>query len=332
MSRWATTLDAALAILRERGVIDGSFTECVPLAGGTESEVATLGRGAGPELVVKLNRPGAVRAAAQFMITYRDSPLVTPLRYVDPESRFLVYAYVPGVLTRACEVPLDKTQTLLALTHHLLSRYVPLSQSDPLPHAVPLSGSLPLTGSVAAGDEMAGWLDEWYEPEGERPCGRTWQAFLATEVSYRHALVRPHLPSGAGALVDDLVAAPRRRGEGPLSLLHGDCGAHNLLFREGRLVAALDPRPALGEPIFDLAFAFVSWPDHLTLDTILPAAELLERAGRWRPAASARRCVLSEEVVIALYSRIGTCLVHHPSDLPAYLQSWGYWMALLRGE
>ena len=70
--------------------------------------------------------------------------------------------------------------------------------------------------------------------------------------------------------MQSLAVAALRRGDWPLYLLHGDAGAHNLVFRDGRLVAVIDPLPTVGEPIFDLTFAFVSWPGDLTMDTILP--------------------------------------------------------------
>lgn len=37
------------------------------------------------------------------------------------------------------------------------------------------------------------------------------------------------------------------------------------------------------------------------------------------------RQTLWEEVLIALYMRLGTCLVHHLKDLPAYLEAWSRW-------
>lgn len=157
-----------------------------------------------------------------------------------------------------------------------------------------------------------------------------WQDFLGLALADRHETVRPYLPPGAEALARDLAAAPQRRGKGPLYLLHGDCGAHNFVVRDGRLASVIDPLPLAGEPIFELAFAFASWPGDLTLDAIWPAAEALERAGLWLPSPGERRRVLFEEVVIALYSRVGTFVTWHPADVPAYVEAWSYWTALLQ--
>ena len=38
---------------------------------------------------------------------------------------------------------------------------------------------------------------------------------------------------------------------------------------------------------------------------------------------------LSEEVTITLYLRMGTCLMHHPRDLPAYLEAWDRWKRMV---
>jgi hypothetical protein len=297
----------ALAELRLHGVIDAGDVACVTLRDGADTAVVALDRGTGPELVVKLAQPGILWAAARFLEAYRGLPLVPTLRHVDPAFRFLVYDWAPGVIGREMEAPVDKAQTLLALTRALLCRYIP------------------------AGTAVGCQLDELYGPEDGWPRGRTWQGFLRMRLAGRHDTVRSHLPRGAAAFVRRLAAAPRRRGEGPLYLLHGDCGAHNFVFRGGRLSAVIDPLPMAGEPVFELAFAFVSWPGDLTLETILPAAEALERAGLWRPPPRKRRRLLIEEVVIALYSRVGTFVVNRPADVPAYLEAWAHWTDLLRG-
>jgi hypothetical protein len=38
---------------------------------------------------------------------------------------------------------------------------------------------------------------------------------------------------------------------------------------------------------------------------------------------------LKEEVIVNLYCRIGTCIRHHPEDLPLYL---GAWKGLMLGK
>nr|WP_239587430.1 phosphotransferase [Bacillus pakistanensis] len=45
--------------------------------------------------------------------------------------------------------------------------------------------------------------------------------------------------------------------KGPF-LLHGDCGVHNFVFKGGSLSGVIDPTPVLGEPLYDLLYAFCS--------------------------------------------------------------------------
>jgi Ser/Thr protein kinase RdoA (MazF antagonist) len=143
------------------------------------------------------------------------------------------------------------------------------------------------------------------------------------------------MPERDRRVVEQVARAERRIEAAPPSLLHGDCGAHNFLFesgsaeeheqaRVGRLVGVIDPDPLLGYPIYDLAFAFVSWPNGLRPEAIVPAAEALREAGRWRPNGDLHEA-LWDEVMIALYMRMATCLVQHPHDLPAYLEAWPRW-------
>jgi hypothetical protein len=324
------------AELRAAGIVDAGLTRCDMLAGGTTSRVAALSRpGQPPELVVKLTRPEAIRAEAAFRRTYAGSPLLPRLRFVDPAYRFLVCDFVPGIKVRYGEGAADTREVLLTLVRDLVGLY---------------RGYAPLPGSQHGGVARLTDLPEDVPHEAhatgaadvQPPAGGVsmrWPQFLGDHVAYRHAALAPFVPEGDRRFVEQLARAERRAEAGPLSLLHGDCGAHNFLFepgradeggqaRVGRLLAAIDPDPLLGYPIYDLAFAFVSWPNGLHPEAIVPAAQALRAAGRWRPGGELQQ-VLWEEVLVALYMRTATCLVHHPQDLPAYLEAWPRWRAML---
>jgi hypothetical protein len=246
--------------------------------------------------------------------------LLPALRHFDAAYRFLVCDFVPGVRLRYGEDRVDVAEVLLTLVHGLLSHYAPAAGQD----------------TVAPVAEL---LREADERDGARPTpglsGRrklSWPRFLGDHVAYRHDRLSRHLPANDRRWVERLARAPRRTEQAPFSLLHADCGAHNFLFQQrpghvGPLRAVLDPYPLVGYPIFDLAFAFVSWPNGLEPEAILPAAEALRASGRWQPNGDPRG-ILWEEVLIALYNRMGTCLVHHPRDLPAYLAGWSRWRRL----
>jgi hypothetical protein len=328
--------------LRAAGVIDSRLTECRRLSGGTVSRVAALSRPGGPsELVVKINAPAVVRAEAQFLETYGASPLLPALRHLDPACRFLVCEFRPGVQVRYGEHRADVAGAMLTLVRDLLSRYVPFDAAGDgaereRPGQRAAQQGAQRMGQPGAPGKRVGWVAEL--PDGAEDGGRlTWPEFLGERMSHRHALLAGYLPEEDGQLVERLARAAHRREEGPLYLLHGDCGAHNFLFEPssggeptevGPLAAVIDPDPMVGYPVFDLAFAFVSWPNGLEPEAILPAAEALLAAGRWRPRSDWRR-ILWEEVAIALYMRMGTCLMHHPRDLPAYLESWKRWRGMV---
>ena len=289
----------ALAELHERGVINIGTVRQVSLHRPGEdgaTGVVALDRGAGPELVVKIDDPSALSAVIRFHQAYRGTPLVPALRHADPESRFVAYDFVAGELGRGLEPPPDKAATLLAIAEELLSQYVPVPSATP-------------------GRLHAPWLPASFR-------WRTWQQYLAAVLHGRHDQVHAHLPGDAAALVEEIAASPRRHADGPLYLMHGDCGAHNFVFRDDRLVGVIDPAPMVGEPIFELAFAFASWPADLTLDANV-------RIVRVPPPPREARRALIEEVLIALYSRTGTFVVNRPGDVPAYLDAWTRWTELL---
>ncbi|HEV2125298.1 MAG TPA: phosphotransferase [Chloroflexota bacterium] len=329
----ALTPEGIAAELHEAGIIDFRLTQCVALTGGTASRVAALSRpGSVPQVVVKLNAPAVIQAEALFLRTYGASPLLPPLRHVDPAHRFLVCDFVSGVHIRYGEDRVDVAEVLLTLVRDLLSRYVPCALPAPADRQDKIA---PVAELLEPADEGAGSPPISEKTSESGTTNRTnlaWPQFLGEHVAYRHKRLGSYLPAEDLRLVEHLARAPRRTEQTPLSLLHGDCGAHNFLFQQqsghpGPLHAVLDPYPLVGYPIFDLAFAFVSWPNDLDLEAILPAAEALRASSRWLPNGDPRR-ILCEEVLIALYKRMGTCMVHHPRDLPAYLAAWPRWRRL----
>ena len=107
-----------------------------------------------------------------------------------------------------------------------------------------------------------------------------------------------------------------------LYVLHGDFGVHNFLFADGKLSGVIDPIPVIGRKRFDLLYAFCSSPDELTLPVLLQAVretELSEEIDRYE---------LTGDMLVALYSRLSTCLRYHPEDFAAYQQAWSYWTSL----
>lgn len=106
-------------------------------------------------------------------------------------------------------------------------------------------------------------------------------------------------------------------------MLHGDCGVHNFLFREGKLSGVIDPTPLVGEPLYDLLYAFCSSPEDLS------EAILMEVVDELTVGSSFTKMSIIEHSIIVLYLRMSSCVQHHPHDLEAYLQAWSHWKSKL---
>ncbi|HEV8635433.1 MAG TPA: phosphotransferase [Chloroflexota bacterium] len=116
-------------------------------------------------------------------------------------------------------------------------------------------------------------------------------------------------PDG-GDLVAVLARRSRRRAaRRPRFLLHGDCGVHNFLFRDGRLAAVIDPSPALGDPCFDVLHAACGWPDEYT-----PGA-LAALVARLPNVKAPRLRSLVEDAAVVLYWQTAACQRYHPAHI-----------------
>ncbi|WNQ10707.1 phosphotransferase [Paenibacillus aurantius] len=155
------------------------------------------------------------------------------------------------------------------------------------------------------------------------PCG-TWQEYLERGIDYARETIRDHLTSEDYLLMKVFAAKPPKGGGPEKFLLHGDCGVHNFVFQDEALAGVIDPCPAAGPVLYDFLYAFCSSPDDLSRETLLAAAAELEQE---KP----EEAELVEQMMIQLYCRIGTCLRHHPQDLPLYLEAWTYWKAAVAG-
>lgn len=126
-------------------------------------------------------------------------------------------------------------------------------------------------------------------------------------------IIQDVLPQEDHHFVHTLVAGlPQRNIK---YLLHGVFGVHNFVFaKNDTMTGIIDPDPVVGEPLYDLIYAFCSSPDSLTVDTIVPAAEKLG------PEVT-REYELNREVLQGLYLRIDACIRHHPEDLDQYTEA-----------
>jgi hypothetical protein len=269
--------------LHETGVLESHMRNLKPLTGGTSSKVVVVMDGTKPRYVIKQNDPAVVEAEAEFLHTYVQVEKLSRLVYVDPLHRYLVYTFRSGLTQYHGR---NKSDLLLRLATEVISHYKPFGE-----------------------ERRYGYPDHPFVE---------WRDFLLHRTKESEKIIQDVLPPEDHRFVHTLVAgSPQRNIK---YLLHGDCGVHNFVFAEnGTLTGIIDPDPVVGEPLYDLIYAFCSSPDRLIVDTILPALEKLgpEMTGEYE---------LNREVLQGLYFRIATCIRHHPGDLDQYTEAWTYWL------
>ncbi|MES5955873.1 phosphotransferase [Bacillus fungorum] len=250
------------------------------LKGGTTSTAYLLDE----KYVVKLNEAEVIREEANFLSFYEGNTLFSKLLYKDPLHTYIVYSFLEGSTSYEQG---HKRITLRTLVKEVINKYKIVPEAD-------------------------GW--GWKENPVQ-----SWNEFLTTNVMEAYENVRRYISEEEYRIVLKLVNSPNRgTGINQPFLLHGDFGFHNFIFRQNRLHGVIDPLPVLGDPLYDLIYAFCSTPEDVTKEAI---------------AYAMKQCVfpknerdLYEEIVIGLYLRIDTCLRHHPKDLEDYLAAWRYWM------
>ncbi|WP_223701466.1 phosphotransferase [Sutcliffiella deserti] len=258
------------------------------LKGGTNSELYLL-KSNGLKCVVKLNEPQVIESEAIFLNTYKDINLLPKLLFVEPSFHAMVYSFINGSTDY---VAINKKEMLRILVEELLNKY------KDAPSAV-------------------GW--GWPEDPVE-----SWQHFLMNEVVETNRILASRLDKGDYEYICNLVL--KNNTDSKHFLLHGDCGVHNFIFDKGQFCGVIDSTPVIGDPMYDLTYAFCSSPDDLTKDTIDSGAKNM-RIYREGDCSD-----LYEQVVISLYLRLGACIKHHPKDFEKYLKAWNYWKGLVKNR
>ncbi|QIW20097.1 phosphotransferase [Bacillus thuringiensis] len=231
--------------------------------------------------VVKLNEAEVIREEANFLSLYEENALFSKLLYKEPLHTYIVYSFLEG------NTSYKQGHKRITLVQEVINKY-----------------------EIVSGIDGWGWK--------ESPA-QSWSEFLTTNVMEAHENVRPYISEEEYRTVLNLANSPSRgTGINQPFLLHGDLGFHNFIFQGNKLHGVIDPLPVLGDPIYDLIYAFCSTPEDLTKETI----DYVMKQCVFRKKDSD----LYEEIVIGLYLRIDTCLRHHSKDLENYLAAWRYWM------
>lgn len=280
-------MEELIVELSSMGVIPNNFIEVKRLSGGTTSSLVLVRYETGIDYVVKTNEPQVIEAETQFLARYRGLDILANLICSDSENRFIVYKFLEG---NVGITGTDKKEVLTALVNRLINHY-----------------------KIMDDHGGWGWIDE---PQ------KSWQEFLR----YRAMGAAENL--GSTLEVEDLELVLKCIEQAEASekyLLHGDCGYHNFIFNDSHFSGVIDPTPVLGEPLYDLIYAFCSTPAELTVETIVSSVSQLKHGQKFGME-------LYKDVLIGLYFRIGTCVMHHPEDLEEYLQAWQIWKEIVLGR
>jgi len=271
-------------------IINSSNIKYEKLNGGTVSNLYLLDDGENGKFVVKSNEPQVLEAEVHFLDFYKDINLLPNLVYIEPSYHYIVYSFVSGSTNYGRK---NKKEILTSLVQHFINHYkiVPRLQGW-------------------------GWADDLTD---------SWQDFLLNRVFESKKTLNSYLKSEDSDLVIRLVKSHNRNNSiSKPFLLHGDCGVHNFIFKEGHFCGVIDPSPVYGEPIYDLIYAFCSSPDDLTIETIDSAVNHLKFT------ESESRQLIYEKVLIGLYLRLATCIKRHPEDKEDYLRAWSYWKEIVK--
>ncbi|PEP06839.1 aminoglycoside phosphotransferase [Bacillus wiedmannii] len=231
--------------------------------------------------VVKLNEAEVIREEAHFLSFYKENTFFSKLLYKEPLHTYIVYSFLEG--NTSCEQGY-KRSTLRTLVKEVINKYKIVPEAD-------------------------GW--GWKESPVQ-----SWNEFLTGNVMEAYENVKRYISEEEYRTV--LKLANREAGVNQPFLLHGDFGFHNFIFRQNKLHGVIDPLRVLGDPLYDLIYAFCSTHEDVTKEAIDFAMKQCVFHKKERD--------LYEEIVIGLYLRIDTCLRHHPKDLEDYLVAWRYWM------
>ncbi|MFB4213258.1 aminoglycoside phosphotransferase family protein [Shouchella sp. JSM 1781072] len=269
--------------LQQLSILPNEEMTIQKLSGGTVSEVYQLDIDAKETFVLKKHFPDQIKAEARFFQMYEGLDILPTPIYVEPSFDFAIYPYLKGSCNNRT---ISKARFLTTLVEELFSRY-------------------------KAVESGWGWAGAPVE---------SWSQFLQQEVAETKPILAPFLAKDDHLLVTEAIQRVTERM--PLTkpfLLHGDCGIHNVMTREDDLTGVIDPDPVYGPPLFDLLYAFCSYPLDLSRSTILHAARTLD--------GSAVDDYLDPFVLICLYLRMATSMRHHPEDFSAYQTSWLQWKA-----
>ena len=222
--------------------------------------------------IVKQNVPTLLKSEFDFSKTYAENSKLQRAILIEENYKYIVYEFVPGDIMHV----VDNMEDLIFNIKEITSSYKDYT-----------------------GPEF-GYI---YEPSN------SWNEFLKSKV-HEASLTLPDsfefLPQ-----VYEAITILEHHGF-QKKLIHGDFGTHNFIKKNGEFIAAIDPIPTAGDPLYDFLYACLSNLDivkHLTIDY------LVEKTNE--PSEKVKAML-----IVVLFCRMSICLRHHKEDLDAYVDFW----------
>ncbi len=140
----------------------------------------------------------------------------------------------------------------------------------------------------------------------------TWKEFFEFEMNWRKEEAFKLMPKEEYLKVEKaLKIIDKYKFE--KTILHGDLGIHNLLFKENELIGVIDPQPISGDRIYDYIFFIFSdimFCKDVTIEQICNDLnkEPIEK--------------VKAMTILILFDRIIRCVRHNLKDTNMYLEIW----------
>ncbi|ANU11086.1 hypothetical protein A1A1_13712 [Planococcus antarcticus DSM 14505] len=284
-------ISAIMTHLAEEKILPAANWDITALNGGTTSEVYRLDQENSMIYILKINKEKVTQAEAEFLLAYEHVSLLPNLVTVDRTYLYMIYTYIPGSTTtfNTCKKELLQTLVIDFINHY----------------------------QTISSPEAWGW---------QNASVSSWGKFLSEEVLVATESLRPYLKKENMTIIPpSFTELTNSHLQQMPYLLHGDCGDHNFIIREEKLVGVIDPTPIFGWPHYDLIYAFFSSPHDVTKEALDFAIDRLI-------VKVPNNKQFYGEVLIILYQRLAICRKHHPADWQAYLEIWNYWNTIVNSQ
>ncbi|MBQ8299349.1 MAG: hypothetical protein IJX99_05730 [Clostridia bacterium] len=224
------------------------------------------------QYVVKQNLQSLLKSEVEFYEMYKDVKKLQKVVLSSDENKYIVYEFIPGDVMHT----VDDFDDVMANIKEIINSYKDYEK-----------------------DEF-GYI---YKPS------TSWIEFLKSEVheeSLKFSDSFDFLPHVYEAIATLEKFTFKKK------LIHGDFGTHNFIKKDRKFVAAIDPIPVAGDPLYDFLYACLSNLDivkHLSVDY------LVEETGEPEEKVKAM-------LIIMLFFRLSVCLRHHKEDFDSYIDFW----------